>query len=61
MNTLNPIIAQTRQSEIVRATRSRRSAPVAALIARFRDGHRPPQGKGGIIPTWQHGSQVPGS
>lgn len=61
MNTLHPALAQTRQLEIVRGTRSRRAAPVRTLFARLRGAQRPPQDKGGIIRAWQHGSQVPGS
>ena len=61
MNTLNPIIAQTRQTEIARSTRKRGFVSVATLVERFRSAHHPPQDRGGIIRAWQHGSQVPGS
>ena len=61
MNTLNPIIAQTRQSDIARNTRKRGPVGIATLVERFRSAHRPPQDRGGIIRAWQHGSQVPGS
>jgi hypothetical protein len=61
VNTLNPIIAQTRQNDIARRTRSRRGPSISTLVERFRGAHRPPQDAGGIIRAWQHGSQVPGS
>jgi hypothetical protein len=61
VNTLNPIIAQTRQTEIARSTRRRGASNTTTLVERFRSAHRPPQDKGGIIRAWQHGSQVPGS
>ena len=61
MNTLNPIIAQTRQTEIARTTRKRGFTSVGTLVERFRSAHRPPREQDGIIQVWQHGSQVPGS
>ena len=60
MNTLNPIIAQTRQTDIARATRQR-GARLATLIERFRSAHHPPQDEGGIMRAWQHRSQAPAS
>jgi hypothetical protein len=61
VNTLNPILAQTRQNDIARTTRKRGFVSVTTLVERFRSAHRPPQDAGGIIRAWQHGSQVPGS